>query len=174
LVPLFGAFIRSLLRWRAWCLYLGFAVRHQIKAQSGAFTWCLCGLVPYLLVPFSKSGAVCIQRNFDVCAPALSSQPAHTTRHNFGYTNSHTTTEIPTCSSWRCSPLCAHPRDHHSLCLILLTDLCVGAPFSQTTHTHNAITLARLTPIRHQTACLHILVMIVDLYTPAWSPLPCV
>ena len=47
LVPLFGAFIRSLLRWRAWCLYLGFAVRHQIKAQSGAFTWCLCGLVPY-------------------------------------------------------------------------------------------------------------------------------
>ena len=62
LVPIFGAFIRSLLRWRAWCLYLGFAVRHQIKAQSGAFTWCLCGLVPYLLVPFSKFGAVSSQQ----------------------------------------------------------------------------------------------------------------
>jgi len=42
----------------------------------------------------------CIQRNFDVCAPALSSQPAHTTRHNFGYTNSHTATKILACGSW--------------------------------------------------------------------------
>ena len=47
LEPIFGAYIWSLLRWRAWCLFLGFAVRLQIKAQSGAFTWCLRGLVPY-------------------------------------------------------------------------------------------------------------------------------
>jgi hypothetical protein len=26
-------------------------------------------------------------------------------------------------ATWRCSPLCAHPRDHHSLCLLLLTGL---------------------------------------------------
>ena len=59
----------------------------------------------------------CIQRNFDVCAPALSSQPAHTTRHNFGYTNSHTATKILACGSWRCSSLCTHPRS------LFLTDL---------------------------------------------------
>jgi hypothetical protein len=53
LEPIFGAYIWSLLRWRAWCLFLGFAVRHQIKAQSGAFlkTWCsaLYSLVAFQL-----------------------------------------------------------------------------------------------------------------------------
>jgi hypothetical protein len=93
----------------------------------------------------------CIQRNFDVCAPALRSQPAHTTRHNFGYTNSHTATKTLACGSWRCSSLCTHPRSP------LLTGLgytCASAlalapcRLAPPPHTHNAITLATLTPTR--------------------------
>jgi hypothetical protein len=59
------------------------------------------------------------------------------------------------------------------LCLLLLTDfVCRHPVLPDHTHTHNAINLAILTPIRHQTACLQILVMIVALCMPAWPPLP--
>jgi hypothetical protein len=55
-------------------------------------------------------------------------------------------------------------------------EFCVSAPHSPRPHTHTQrhIALAVLTPIRHQTACLQILVMIIALCTPAWPPLPCV
>jgi len=72
--------------------------------------------------------------------------PLQLARHNLGYTNSHTTTEIPTCSSWRCSPLCAHPRDHHSLCLLLPTDLgCHPLTPPLPNQTHDTATSAILT-----------------------------
>jgi hypothetical protein len=41
LEPICGPYIWSLLRWRAWCLFWGFAVRLQLKAPK----WCLY-LVP--------------------------------------------------------------------------------------------------------------------------------
>ena len=69
-------------------------------------------------------------------SPVLPQPPLQLARHNFGYTNSHTTTEIPACSPWRCSPLCAHPRDHRSLVFTTSNGLFMSAPRSPRPHTH--------------------------------------
>jgi hypothetical protein len=49
-----------------------------------------------------------------VGALAPRSHTTHTTRHKFGYANSHTTTKPPACISRRCPSICAHP---HAACI---------------------------------------------------------